>query len=444
MILFPSILHLTFNKKRISQVVLLILAAFGLGEIIVSSYSLQPELSGRKDFTMEYLMGKALLSGVDPYLPLSELQSLHPFPDDRKMHQPTHPPVMALIGMPLALFPYTWAVCLWFIIEILLVFVSCHLLLRPWHERLPLISSITVSLALFAWDPFSNELINGQLNSILLLLLTCSWLQFKKGKNTKGGIFLGLAIAIKLLSWPLTIFLLIRRNWHGFLATGLTATVVNTIAIALIGPEPVWRYFTTTSSILISGWSADVANFSVWSLGRRLFTGAAGYGFAVDLVAPIYDSILITNIASKVIPIIFFFYSLYLAKRINNLGLAFGFMVCLSILFSPISWSHYLVMTTLPIAIASMTFLQCKGKYTENIFIYIVSFITIVLLSIPMSTTRDLMHFYEYERYNNNDGVVTHVSSFSAGLFTLTPLAAVLSLMWLLWLIDRRSNAEIG
>lgn len=301
-----------------------------------------------------------------------------------------------------------------------------------------------VTLALFTWDPFSSELIHGQLNSLLLLLLSCSWMQFRKGDDLKGGFFLGLAIAIKLLSWPLALFLLLRRKWRGFGATCASAVSVNLIAVAVIGPQSVWRYFNTTSSMLVSGWSADTANFSIWTLGSRIFSGASSRGFVIDLIAPLYESAALADIFSKAVPILFFLSSFYITLKIKNFSIAFSVMICISILFSPIAWNHYLVMTLLPIVIAFRALTRSAIVNKKKWLINVSALMTGILLVVPMSTTRELMYVFETGRSVGMAGVITHQAPFSAGLFTLIPLAALLSLTWLLWLLDRGATSEMG
>lgn len=437
-----SMIIFSAKKEMIGMTVLVILAVFGLGELVVSLYSLHPDLSGRKDFTMEYLMGKALLNGVDPYLPLSELRELYPIPADPKVHPSTHPPAMALIGLPLALLPYTWAAGIWFFIELILIAISCYSLIKLWNFKNIFLVTVLITFSLFVWHPVTSEIIHGQLNSLLLFLLICAWLRLRDGRSISGGFFLGVAIAIKLLSWPIALLLLIRRCWHGFIATAATTIAINLAAMSLIGLGPLWRYYTTTSSMLVSGWSADTANFSTWSLSWRLFFGAASRGFVVDLISPIYQSATLASRISAVIPILFLVSGFYLALKMRNFDFSFGLMVCVSILFSPIAWNHYLVMAVIPVAIAIKTLTQNHGFIKIRWNIYLTTTTIGFFLIFPESSLRKLMYLFETQQSTDLRGVITHQIPFTAGLLSLVPLAALLGLIWLLWLLDKEKSFQ--
>jgi hypothetical protein len=221
--------------------------------------------------------------------------------------------------------------------------------------------------------------------------------------------------------------------------------IINLAALSLMGLEPVWRYYTNTSSMLLSGWSAHPANFSTWSLGSRLFEGTsihemASRGYVVNLISPIYQSSTLASATSSAIPVLFFVCSLFFAVRMRSFDFAFGLMICASILFSPIAWSHYLVMVLLPVAIILRALTHSWKPGIVCWKTYLFALLTGLLLVAPESITAELMYLFETQRMTGPTGVITHHIPFTAGLLTLVPMAALLGLMWLLWLLDKEEH----
>jgi len=79
-----------------------------------------------KDFLQEYLLGRAALSSIDPYLPVSDLaeQFFGTLPEPVFQHPTPHPPPMVLLGLPLALLSYESAAVVWAAISIVCIVIS--------------------------------------------------------------------------------------------------------------------------------------------------------------------------------------------------------------------------------------------------------------------------------------------------------------------------------
>jgi hypothetical protein len=80
----------------------------GVYNIVRSAQTLLPPDVYSKDFLQEYLMARALLLGVNPYLPLSELAArfLGPLPVIVFPHPLAAPPPAAMLSIPLGLLGY--------------------------------------------------------------------------------------------------------------------------------------------------------------------------------------------------------------------------------------------------------------------------------------------------------------------------------------------------
>jgi len=80
-----------------------IAAVVGIANMRMWWQSLSVPYIFQKDFIQEFLISKAVLGGVDPYLPLQKLADwiLGPLPNPVFQHPSPHPPPVALLCLPL-------------------------------------------------------------------------------------------------------------------------------------------------------------------------------------------------------------------------------------------------------------------------------------------------------------------------------------------------------
>src|SRR5262245_58336026 len=90
-----------------------------------------------KDFIQEYLMAKAILNDVSPYLPLPELiDKWIGYNNFGLLHPTPHPPILGLLSLPLGFLSYETAAIVWLIFQVLCLSASIILLLRLWEMPL--------------------------------------------------------------------------------------------------------------------------------------------------------------------------------------------------------------------------------------------------------------------------------------------------------------------
>jgi len=97
------------------RTVLVLLCVVGMLRLNLIMQSFYPPYVYSKDFIQEYLSARAVLAGINPYLPLPELASkfIGPVPVPVLPHSTPHPPPAVFLGLPFGLLPYTWATALW-------------------------------------------------------------------------------------------------------------------------------------------------------------------------------------------------------------------------------------------------------------------------------------------------------------------------------------------
>jgi hypothetical protein len=345
-------------------------------------------------------------------------------------HPTPHPPPVAILALPLGLLEYKQAAAVWLLLEIGCVILSVYLLLSWWRGQPSLLATLLTTLSIFALLHFYEELAIGQLMTLLLLLLISAWQALRSERHIWGGIALGCVVALKLISWPIIIFAALRRKWRTTFTAGLVIVIANVAAGLLMGFSTVINYYLRVGASILPLYRAHIANFSLWSLGWRVFDGTGSSVLVGVEAPPLVAAPYMAKLASWGIPLMWLVITLILAVRAHHLDISFAMLTCTSILVTPITWHHYLTIMLLPIAIAGrqLVVLNLPGQYT------VITLLAGLLISIPTSAlSHDIPSFFSKILA---DGESTMVP-FLVSLTSLLPLLGVTILTGLLWRLDR-------
>lgn len=406
------------------------IAFTGILSLRFALHSLIPPAVYKKDFIQEYLLAQAVFEGVDPYLPLPELAQrfLGPLPNTVFQHSTPHPPPVALLCLPLVLFSYEQAATAWFLFEMVCIVSTIYFILR-WLDRRPgLVLLIFITLLVLSWRPFRDGLVVGQLMSLMLVLLVATWQALRSGNNVKGGSFLGCLIALKFIAWPVVIYLAIRKNWIAVITAGVVTVSANLGAALLMGFDRILYYYLKVSTIISPLYQAHEANFSMWTVGWRVFQGT-GSPVLLGLEAPpLVASPAMAHFVSWALPLGLLGIGLTLALRAKSFDTSFGILVCVSILVNPIAWGHYLILALIPLVIVGHRLYSLDLPRKETWCLLLFS----LLLFIPKLGIR----WFILQLTGNELSAKSAQVPFAATLLTLIPAVAILGLLWLVWHIE--------
>jgi hypothetical protein len=267
-------------------------------------------------------------------------------------HPTPHPPPVALLSLPLALFTYEQAVVIWFIFEIVCVFLISYLLVDWWNAKRDWKHVLGLTFLMLGSAPFVIDIGMGQLSVFLLLFLAFSWQSLRRGNEIAGGIFLGFVIALKLMAWPIFLYLLIKRRWRAVFSSGMVVIFSNGFMLILMGLEPFISYYVEVGPKISALYQGDAWNISVWGWGWSFFAGFDSSVAPFVKVSPLFESLsYLAPYTAIVCLLTVVSIGLYHALRLKEFDMAFGILVCVSILANPIAWSHYFTWTIIPIAI---------------------------------------------------------------------------------------------
>ena len=104
-------------------------------------------------------------------------------------------------------------------------------------------------------------------------------------------------------------------------------------------------------------------------------------------------------------------------------------LICVSIVFHPVAWVHYLVLIAIPLLIAVDKLRALRFPRRESIFLLALAFI----LDLPPETVSGMSTAFATSRYSSQEQLVPAAPA----LFGLIYTVAVVALVWFLWRIDQ-------
>jgi alpha-1,2-mannosyltransferase len=304
---------------------------------------------GGNDLTSYLLSARALWDGQSPY----GLDTPFPY---------IYPPFLAFVIVPLAMLPYGAAVIGWFAASV----AALAVVLRRWAFRSELAMAAAV---IVTFNVIQNNLLNGQVN---LLVVLCCLMSIDVGRvppspgtmrggpvarDFAAGLWLGAAIALKLMPALLLVYFLVRRQFRAIVAAGVTALVLALVPALLIGG----------SGAVESGFSRITGVYSQYArelLMPMMATPAADATLAYS-VASVVQRVLGSDprlwidalCAAGVLGAVAFVDVTRWRRRGDDLAAAAAYMVAI-VLISPKSETHHL-------AFAIPAFAWCFSRVFE-------------------------------------------------------------------------------
>jgi hypothetical protein len=258
-----------------------------------------------------------------------------------------------------------------------------------------------------------------------------SWLALRAGKESMGGVLLGGVIAIKWMAWPLVLFLMLRRQWKSVIMMVIVVGATNFLAVLVLGFGVVKGYY-----LNIGASAAYIRTFefnlSASAFGLHLFTELGWY----LKLTPLWNSPTLASVSSHLITITVLCIGLVMALRTSSFDTAFGLLTGVSILVSPVAWSHYLLLAALPFAILvnRLSELKFPRPFTVRLFI----------IMCPLLFTSRMYGGLLHIIFSRETPESLPIVPFIPGLLLMLPTVSLIGLLWLLWRLSNiRSQPQI-
>jgi hypothetical protein len=330
------------------------LAAVAQGPTLVRS--VRPQASQGVDFFQEWASARNVLDAEPAYLSheitLRRHLGLARDPADPQfITYNAHPPTSILLALPIAWLSYPDATLVWNLVSLVLIVASVVIVFR--ELGLPLVSWwVFPALALgLTCNPLRQTVNQGQLNGILLFLLTLAWRADRRGQDTAAGVTVALAAAIKLFPAVLMGGFLLQRRWRCLSASTITLATVSALTAGILGLDAYIAYFTEVVPD-VARFQSDWCNGSLAGFWSKLFgTGAIHFGHVVEPLVHRPDLAIAATLLSCAAVVGCWARSATRARSEADRDWVFAIGLCAMLLVSPVCWDHYWLLLLLPLVV---------------------------------------------------------------------------------------------
>jgi hypothetical protein len=334
------------------------------------------------------------------------------YEDSRVATNVTWPPFFAIFITPFSLLarlnlPLTQVI--WYIINALLFLFTIDIWCRLFYER-PIgwfsenkphsfySLSIFIPLVLIAQSVF-KVFVPLQLNILVLFLMSLSFLHLKEEKNYLSGFWLGLISAIKVFPVLALPYFIYRRKFKALFVCVVTGLVLTLGPILRYGWGDYLHNLQVWIQISLSGgYPLGGLNQSMYAMIGRWVASSPFIIMSQKLPTPPLDSL--GSIAALwlyrgfyILLLGIFFYWLY-KQNYRFLAMEAAFMIVLAMLFSPIAWRNYWIITFPGYFVLYNLYLKDDAKDKVLFYSIWISFFLVTVLQVVGQIIGPLRGFF--------------------------------------------------
>ncbi len=265
-----------------------------------------------------------------------------------------HPPTSVLLAIPFVGLKFESAFLIWDSLMLAMLLASVILVARGLNIPLSIWSMPPALAFLLICFPFWDQVHQGQLNPLLLLLLTGTWAAERSGRTQLAGVLLATAVSIKLFPAFLFLYFAMRRRWD-VVVSGLIVLVALTALTAGVLGEASYVAYVRDAIPEFQWFRGTWANASFLGFWSRLFDPSPEKFRTFSMTHPIWYSPTLaragTLISSIALTVALAAVTRRGATREQN-DRTFGLAMTAMVLVAPIVWQHYFLLLLLPLAVA--------------------------------------------------------------------------------------------
>lgn len=257
----------------------------------------------------------------------------------------THPPTSVLLTLPFGFHSYPDAQFLWNLAGIGLFLLSLGLLVHELRITVPIWGAATSIGLLMICDPFRQTINQGQINFVMLFLVTLAWIGDRRGHAWCTGFCVALATCLKLYPGLFFVMFAARRDWRTVawgVATGIAITLVTA---AVLGPQAYIDWLGKPFAAL-KPFTNEWGNTSLLAFWQRLF------GPARESIVPLFDREVLATLLTGLCAVIVVAALGRMAWRADSRDerdFAFAATATAMLFLTPIAWQHYFVILAMPL-----------------------------------------------------------------------------------------------
>jgi alpha-1,2-mannosyltransferase len=316
--------------------------------------NLRPARNLIEDFFQDWASGRLYQDGLPVYMSqeaaLERYLGYHRRPDEPVWNEVNaHPPTSILLYIPLAGLDYPDALLAWNFLTLVLLVASLGLVIRQLAMPFAVWSLLPLVSVLLICCPLREQLLSGQPNMILLLLILGAWAADRSEHPGWAGMLLGTAAAIKLFPGLLFVYFLCQRRWKTVVSGVACVLALTFVTMLVLGPQT-YREYVVDVLPQVAVYRSSWGNGSVAAFWSRLFDPAARSGNVLPFMHR--PDLAHSGIALCCVALVAVLaWVSYRARSRTECDHAFALGVTTMLLVSPITWNHYFVMLCLPVVL---------------------------------------------------------------------------------------------
>jgi alpha-1,2-mannosyltransferase len=200
---------------------------------------------GGIDFKAYYIAADMLRSGKDFYDVRQQAEEVQARGLPLNESYYIYPPLLAIVFVPLTAMPLQQAAQLWFFLNMALYALSLAIISRALDlSRHGVILPLLWILA-FLFPPALFTLYKGQVNIVILLLLTVTYWLCARDRDVPAGLALGVATMVKIIPVLLLPYAFWKRKYALALTAVGTICVLAILGLLIVGVGPHRTYLTS-------------------------------------------------------------------------------------------------------------------------------------------------------------------------------------------------------
>lgn len=301
------------------------------------------------DFAQEWTSVRNYLAGYPVYLDFGRSLEIHlGGPASPLFSYNAHPPAAVLLALPFGMLEYPTAYLAWTIFSLICFVISSWAIVRFGGRGRFGMDALALLALVVSGNAFAHQMVQGQLNLVVLLLITGAWVADRKHAAASSGALIGLAAGFKLFPAFLILYPLARRNWRAVWGAALAFLAVNGVAWSLFRTQAYLDYFLRVAPD-VTKFRDALPNASLLGFWSKLFDGSFGE------VLPLWHAPLLAKTLAVLSGLLLAAATFWMMDRISrrsvaaesrdtDRGLSFALCCAGMLLASPITWDHYFLL----------------------------------------------------------------------------------------------------
>lgn len=347
------------SRRRPSFVFILVLQILGLFTIAMQGKMVWEQLNPPtdeppKDLAQDWCSAKAYWQGEPIYGSLAAAITKYiyqPKPGEvPEIHHNAHPPASILFMLPFGLIDYRLSLWFWHALSFLLLAWVILAIFREFNWKWEWWLTIPIIGFLCIFDPFRQQVIQGQWHCVLLLFITGAWLAERKGLMYVAGVCAGVAASLKAFPALLALYFLARLKWKALFAMVGTMLLLALVCVLLFGGNCYFDWYHIVQNDL-KEFRASWVNISLPGLWTKMFTGSTAERVIPLVDAPMVTTLL-TGLSTLLVAGVLAWYC-YTCQKNPSTSLrtdaAYALCITSMLLLSPLTWAHSLLLLVFPI-----------------------------------------------------------------------------------------------